>query len=523
MSSVRRYVIPIVVVLVAAAATGSYYLFRPAAEVPREYVDAGRPARITPDYSDCSIPSNIAPLNFVVKEAGRRYRVRIYSERGDGFVVAARTPQIVVPPKKWRDLLALNRGNNLHFDIYVRDAAGPWIAAEDIDPYLGYRLINPARLYRRHGVYQRDLTTFDESPVLASQGLCVNCHTFANNDPDTMILHIRGKDGVGMLLVKDGTVTRVDTRTRHNTSPAAYASWHPSGRVLAFSVNKLIIFHHEVGDPRDVFDFNSDLGVYLVGSNRVAGTRKIADPNRLEVFPAWSHDGRHLYFSSTPRTWTGGMKGTGGALPMHYREICYDLMRIPYDIETGEWGELETVLSAEDTGMSILEPRASPDGRFLLFCMCEYGSFPVYQRSSDLYMMDLKTRRYWPLEKANTDRSESWHSWSMNSRWIVFASRRSDGLFGKLYFSYIDQDGQAHKPFLLPQKDPTFYDSYLKAFSVPELMTERISVKEKEFLQALLSSEQSRKADAISGATPKTVPPSPTTGPGPALDPYERR
>jgi hypothetical protein len=148
-------------------------------------------------------------------------------------------------------------------------------------------------------------------------------------------------------------------------------------------------------------------------------------------------------------------------------------MRISYDLQSGTWGELETVLSADETGKSILLPRISPDGRFLVFCMCKYGCFPIYQPTSDLYLMDLETGQHRRLP-VNSDRSESWHSWSSNSRWLAFSSKRRDGLFTRTYFSYIDETGRAHKPFILPQEDPAFYDSCLKTYTVPELVTEPV-------------------------------------------------
>ena len=43
---------------------------------------AGRQANIDPDYSGTVIPPNIAPLNFIVKEPGTRYYVKISSKEG---------------------------------------------------------------------------------------------------------------------------------------------------------------------------------------------------------------------------------------------------------------------------------------------------------------------------------------------------------------------------------------------------------------------------------------------------------
>ena len=165
-------------------------------------------------------------------------------------------------------------------------------------------------------------------------------------------------------------------------------------------------------------------------------------------------------------------------VPERYDEVQYDLRRISYDVEADEWGEAETVLSAEETGLSILMPRVSPDGRFLLFCMTEYGCFPILQPSSDLYMMDLETRNYTKLS-INSEQSESWHSWSTNSSWIAFSSKRRGGLFTRLYISHVDEDGVVHKPFILPQRDPLLYDAHLKAFSVPEFTTGPIVISQR--------------------------------------------
>ncbi|MFZ0034771.1 MAG: hypothetical protein WAK60_07280, partial [Sedimentisphaerales bacterium] len=146
-----------------------------------------------------------------------------------------------------------------------------------------------------------------------------------------------------------------------------------------------------------------------------------------------------------------------------------------------QWGEVETVLSAKDTGRSISMPRTSPDGRWLIFCMCDYGYFPPWQSNSDLYIMDLKAAEkigrfeYRRLE-INSDKSEAWHSWSTNSRWIIFSSKRSNGLFTRSYLSYVDESGKVYKPLVVPQEDPEFYDCHLEMFTTPEFATGPLTV-----------------------------------------------
>ncbi len=37
-----------------------------------------------------------------------------------------------------------------------------------------------------------------------------------------------------------------------------------------------------------------------------------------------------------------------------------------------------------------------------------------------------------------------------------------------LYLTYMDPNGRFHKPFLLPQEDPGFHDTFLFSFNLPE-------------------------------------------------------
>jgi hypothetical protein len=47
-------------------------------------------------------------------------------------------------------------------------------------------------------------------------------------------------------------------------------------------------------------------------------------------------------------------------------------------------------------------------------------------------------------------------------------------LYAKPYIGFINENGKDFKPFLLPQKDPAFYDSYLFSYNVPELVKGRV-------------------------------------------------
>jgi len=478
-----------------------------------QYNSIDRSPKIHPDYCGTVVPANIAPLNFLVQESGLRYFVKIYSKQGEPIEIFSRSGKIVIPKGPWHKLLNVNRGQQLSFDVFVKTSNdGRWnrfqtitneIAHEDIDSFLVYRRIHPAHsTWRQMGVYQRNLQNYDESLILDNgyyKSGCLNCHTFCGNRTDKMLMGIRSSIyGSSALLIEDGVVNKLGTKF-------GYTSWHPSGRLAAYSLNKVHQFFHTArNEVRGVIDLDSLVAYYMVDSKTVKVPPKLSKKDRLETYPSWSPDGLYLYFCSAPMLWTDRNK----VPPQRYAEVKYDLMRISYDLDRDQWGELETVLSAKDTGLSILQPRISPDGRWLLFCMCNYGSFPVYHQSSDLYLMDLKAARQTGQYKyrrlnINSDQSESWHSWSSNSRWIAFSSKRQYGVFTRSYLSYVDQEGKVYKPVLMPQKDPTFYDSCLKTYSVPELVVGPVQVTGERLARVIRSSRKIPVDMPITMATPK--------------------
>ena len=446
------------------------------------YADAGRRPLIRPDYVDTVIPANISPLNFDIQEQGERYRVRIDSKQGEPIDLSSSDSSIDIPLVKWSQLLAANRGNPLSFEIFVMQEDDTWtryetivnqIATEDIDSHLVYRKLNPNyNFWSEIGIYQRDLSGWDESVVLDGRTMgtgCVNCHTFNQGNPDRMFIGIRGGS------FDAGTLLADRTKVDKISSAWGYMSWHPSGLITTQTMIKVRQFFHRAGaEVRDVIDLDASMVYYDLRTETLKTTAGISEDDRLETYPTWSPDGRYLYFSSAAIPWDDRDR----MVPDEYDEVRYDLRRISYDFSADEWGEVETVLSSDETGLSILMPRVSPDGRFLLFCMTDYGCFPILQPSSDLYMMDLKTHAYTRLS-INSEYSESWHSWSRNSSWIAISSKRRGGLFTRTYISYVDDTGSVAKPFILPQRDPLFYDSHLKTFSVPEFTTGPVEISQR--------------------------------------------
>ena len=473
-----------------------------------EYSGDSRYANIFPDYKDIVIPPNIAPLNFIINEKGTNYHVEIYTENSKKIVLQQTSPKLRIPLDPWRKLLMQSKGKVLKFDLYVKNEK--WtkfatmkdsIASEPIESYMAYRLINQSYIFwKKMGIYQRNLENFDESPVylnsVANDG-CVNCHAFCNGDPQKMVMHFR-QSYPGTMLWASNKLTKLNTKTNYTMSAFVYPAWHPGGNYIAFSVNMInLYFTANRNSFAEVSDKVSDIVVYNLKTNTVTTSPKISTKRR-ENSPTWSPDGKWLYFISAPEAVEGSLQSRNWTK--------YSLLRIPYDTANNTWGDVDTVLSSKQTGLSISSPVISPDGRYILFCMTPYGYFTVFDKLSDLYILDLTTNQYHKLD-INSESTESYHCWSRTGRWILFSSKRLDDIHSRPYFAYFDKTGKTYKPFILPQKDPSFYFTFLENYNRPELIKGKINLNPRQVRDLVYSQAEdvnfdtSVNVDALSGAT----------------------
>ena len=151
----------------------------------------------------------------------------------------------------------------------------------------------------------------------------------------------------------------------------------------------------------------------------------------------------------------------------------------------GKFGSaVDTLHNANISNKSASFPRVSPDGKHLIYTLSAYGNFSIWHKDADLYMIDLATRENRPLDIINSNSAESYHSWSSNSRWLIFSSRRLDDLYTHPYITYIDEDGKAHKPFILPQRDTDFYDQFMQSYNIPEFITGKVNIRAQKIAAA---------------------------------------
>lgn len=430
---------------------------------------------IYPDYTNITIPVNIAPLNFLLRDSVTSAEIVVLG-KNSSFTLYE-DEKVRFSTKRWKRFIESESGNQITVRItakvneqWISYAPFYWnIVPEKIDPYLSYRLIEPGyEVWNAIQIEERCVENFD-SRILAdnsmTDGTCMNCHIYGNQDESLSMFHLRGTNG-GTILNRNGELRKINTKTEGQLSPAIYGNFHPSGKFAVFSTNTIIPEFHSYRNKRlEVYDTESDLIIIDLESNEVLSSPLLSGKENLETFPVFSADGKTLYFCSAPAV----------SLPDSVQSLKYNLCSIAFDETDGRFGtQIDTLFHALEHNKSVCHLKTSPDGRFLLYTVANYGTFPIWHQEADLQMMDLYTGEIDSLAIVNSDRSDTYHSWSSNSRWFVFASKRDDGLFGKPYFCYVDNEGTAHKPFVLPQDDLSKYDYMLKSFNIPELSKGRV-------------------------------------------------
>ena len=424
---------------------------------PKDVVELDTLPPIYPDYCNVTIPENIAPLNFLLRADCEAIEVK-----AGELVLNASGNEAVFDIDDWKTLIQQSSGKEIEVTITAL-VNGTWkqyksfrwqVVGDRVDPYLTYRLIEPDyEIWNHVQIQQRCVENFEVNALGHYEQLenrCMNCHTYANQNPRLSMMYVRGPGG-GAILNSNGELQKL------NIPGSVYFGFSPTGRYITYSTQKIIPAFHSLASKRlEVYDAASNVFVADMQEHRVISSPLLSDSLKFETFPTFSPDGKYIYYCAADTV----------SLPRDIKNLQYSLVRIPFDETTGTIGtQVDTLFSQR----SVCHPRISPDGRYLLYTVADYGTFPIWHPEADLQMMNLQTGAIDSLSIANSEKSDTYHAWSSNSHWFVFASKRDDGLYGKPYFCYVDSHGKAHKPFCLPQQHPTFYDNNLKSFNAPEL------------------------------------------------------
>ena len=425
---------------------------------------------IEPDYTGITIPENIAPLNFIIKEKGSAFYTEIFDGSKDVIKIKSNSGLIKIPRRKWKNLLQTDEFKDITVDVYVKNKVEGWkrfrsitnhISPDPVDPYITYRLIYPGyESWNELSICQRSLGNFSEWNIIknsAAEENCINCHSYNNGKTDDFLFHMRGSLA-GTYFYSGQEFKKVNLKTKEMKNGAVYPRWHPSGKFVAFSSNKIIQQFHSLDNQKiEVSDLESSLVLYDITKNEMLPVIFPDMEKYMDTYPEWSPDGNNIFFCRAIQI----------ADTFDYDLIRYNLMRASFNRDKRTFGIPEMIFDAASMNKSISFPRISPDGRYVVVTLHDYGCFPIWHKEADLWSIDMETKMAKPLA-LNSDFTDSYHSWSSNGRWMVFSSRRDDGLATRLYLSYMYTDCTSGKPFILPVKNPAFYERFMKSYNIPE-------------------------------------------------------
>ncbi len=244
----------------------------------------------------------------------------------------------------------------------------------------------------------------------------------------------------------------------------------PSGRYAVSTVKDRSVFVpiDNLAYSQLFFPVKGILAVYDRVEKSFQALPGADDPDYVQSNPVWSPDGKTIYFARSEGIELEGIDKIKSILlpPDLVQDFItgkqgfqYDIYRVSFN--NGKGGTAEPVAGASHNGKSNYFPRISPDGQWLVFTQAE--NFMLLQKDSELYIMPAKGGKPRKMQ-CNTSNMNSWHAWSPNSRWLVFAAKER-GPYTQLYLTHVDENGRDSPPVVLEYFQ---YDG--RAANIPEFV-----------------------------------------------------
>jgi tetratricopeptide (TPR) repeat protein len=333
--------------------------------------------------------------------------------------------------------------------------------------------------------------------VLENLPVCGNCHSFSA-DGGVLGLDVdygNDKGGYAILPVKKemvlnetNIITWADYKKEDGELTFGLLSQvSPDGRYAVSTVKDRAVFvaTPELAFSQLFFPIKGILVIYDQETKTFQALPGADDPEYVQSNPTWSPDGQYIVFARA-KAYRATSIADKTSILLDEKDVPefitdkkpfrFDLYRIPFN--DGRGGTPEPLEGASHNGMSNFFAKYSPDGKWIVFTKA--SNYMLLQPDSELFIIPAEggvPRRL----RSNTARMNSWHSWSSNSRWLVFSSKVNT-VYTQLFLTHIDADGRDTPPVLLER-----FTSSDRAANIPEFVhtsPDRIAQIREEFLDA---------------------------------------
>jgi hypothetical protein len=324
-------------------------------------------------------------------------------------------------------------------------------------------------------------------PHVAMRGfpVCGNCHSFSA-DGNTIGLDLdagrRDKGGYFISAIKDTVFLNLDTymswsKIEKRSTFGSFSKISPDGRYIVTTVKDRVVSISPQLNSSESFIFsllffpvNGNLAIYDRQTHILKELPGANLDEYVQTNAFWTPDGKNIIFSRSkalPRDSDIYKLAVDDKRILDQFEkrklpFKYDLCKVPFN--NGNGGKAEAVKGASNNGKSNFFPAVSPDGKWLVYCQAE--NYMHLMPDSRLYIVPTGGGKARML-KCNLYSLNSWHAWSPNSKWIVFASKGLN-VFTDMFLTHIDERGDASIPVLVDRAR-----KYHRVSNYPEFVNRR--------------------------------------------------
>ena len=359
-----------------------------------------------------------------------------------------------------------------------KDPLGSRVFYRQVPPVFVHAHKNPQKTVWRLG----DISSYaPPRVVLKDVPVCGNCHSFSRNGSVMgMDLDFRGDRGGYALLpvteemqVEEKDYISWNDCCQEDKMPSMglFSRVSPNGRFVVSTVyeKNLMAMINNIDFSQLFLTLKGRLAIYDRFNQRFFLLPGADHPDFVQTNPAWSPNGKEIVFSraKVDDRLVKIVEGKGFTVEPDTRiqdlnksyQIQYDLYRIPFN--SGNGGQPVAIKGASYNGKSNYCARYSPDGKWIVFTQSQSGI--LLQPDSKLFILPAEGGAARQMN-CNKSLMNSWHSWSPNSRWLVFASK-AHSPFTELFLTHIDASGNDAPPVRL-----TRFNSPELAANIPELV-----------------------------------------------------